>query len=571
MSAIHRVAAALALLASALLAAPTHAQPAAAAPDAPATAAAAWSQEQLQAVHDALRHSSGTAGFEYKWVFYTDERRARVALLSSMQDVPVRHAAHLVDLPPVLRPALINLYVAGQKAGPLPYTSKGTQGWVVVQLVRRLSASPLPNVAAAGAARPWVQLGWLPAPEVLLADPQERARVLYWNATTPEAIAAIARQHSPNVRFGNFYTPLTLAIANKRRAVAEALLARGADLRPCSPAGCPLGIAASMNDPEEALEWVRWLLARGAPVDGIDPDYFLARDTALAAAVMRGHRAAAEALRGAGASLDGVPQVRFTPIEAAASQRQREMVEWLIDHGASVLPVRGRGGAAPGKSSNLYLAAASTGDQAFAAWARKTMLDTAARAPQMRYDAYIEQDRQRIELKDGARIALRAAPFQLVLVLRPGEAGGVTVGASLDPAWLEEVRRGEARNPLFRPFSAAALAEPPAAGADELFVGRPCAEQTKADAPCPGVQWHLQTDARSRRDFDEVRTGQHEYVRHYRSIADVSGLTDNKAQPLQQFAGRTLYLALGVPLSFGGQGEREELVGARLVQIDLKK
>jgi hypothetical protein len=261
----------------------------------------------------------------------------------------------------------------------------------------------------------------------------------------------------------------------------------------------------------------------------------------------------------------------MTPIESAAAYKHRDLVEWLIAHGASVLPLPDRGTVTAGQRGNLYLAAASTGDTAFAEWAESTMLSAAQKSPLLRFDAFIEQDKQRLPLTDAAKLRLRAAPFKLVLVLRPGEADDVMMGASFDPAWTEEVRRGDRRNPFFEPLTAAFLAPAPEPGSYELLVGHPCPSTAKPDGMCPGVQWHLQTDASARKDFHEIRANRNEYVHEYRSVVDISADKDSPAQPLEKFAGQTLQLVLTSELALGGPERKVHLIGPRYVTVQLQK
>jgi hypothetical protein len=531
-----------------------------------------WNQTHLQAIWDAVRHTAGNSSFEYRWIFASDELKARQATYSGLRNAPIQRAAHLVDVPVGLRSKLVDLYNPGQTTKPIPYTHRDTVGWAVLRLVKRSPVEPLrPGTSFEASARRWVQQGLLPDPEVLLSDPRERARVAYWNARTTEAVAAIAPDLGPNVRYGNQLTPLTLAVITQQRAIAQALIDRGADLSLCSPVGCPLGIAAVMGEPAQALEWTQWLLARGAPVDGIDLQYFLSSRTPLAISMIQGFKPVVEALVTAKASPDGVPHVQTTPIESAASNKHRDLVEWLIAHGASVLPFRDRSGETDFERGNLYLAALSTGDQAFATWAESTVISAAEKSPAMRFAAFIEQGKRRVELANDADISLQAAPFKLVLAMRPEQADSVMVGASLNPAWLEEARRGDRRNPMFRLYTSAALTPTPEPESYELLVGQPCVSDAKPTDVCPGVLWHLNRDSSARADFHEVRAAKYEYVREYRSIVDASKEKPGPAKPLQAFAGQTLYLVLASTLELGGPDSKQILVTPRFVRVKLQK
>lgn len=552
-----------------------HAQTGPAAPP-PATLPAAtapapvWSEAQWQALWDAAQHTAGLNAYEFKWLFYTDISRARMARVSGVRSTTTSTAPNLIGVPKPIRLALVNLYVPGEKSQLIPFTNRGTPGWLVVELVRVSRATPLRMGADFEKdARDWVAKGLLPAPDVLLADPTERTRAAYWRALTPQAVAAIAPDLSPNVEYGNFLTPLTRAILTEKRELVTALLDRGANINQCGLLGCPLHLAQGMPDEKKAQEWTQWLLDRGAKPDTVDSRHMTANDTPLAAAVGQGRLGSAEALVKAGASPDGVPQVPQTPLYRAALAHRRDMVNWLIARGASVLPFEDRGNATPAMPAHLYAAAQATEDKDFIAWAEQTMFSAAQTAPEYRYNAFLEQGKQRYPLKDGAALTLKAAPFQLVLELKPGESTSVNVGASFDKAWSDEVRRGDRRNPLFHPFASAALAEPPSEDSYDLLVGQACPATAKADDLCPGVQFTLQVDSNSRKDFHEVRNGANEYVREARRIFDVS-VDKGTALPLEQFQGETLYLVLSTALNLGGiDGLR--LVGPRFVSVKLQK
>ena len=545
--------------------------PPAAPPAAPPTAPPAWSQPQWQALWDAARHTSGGVSYEFKWTFFTDITRARMARFSGLRNAAPQRAVNLLGVPAAIRPLLANLYLPGDRSEVVPYTNRGTAGWVVVELVQRTPAPPLRQGAEfEAAAMRWVASGNLPDPDTLLADLQARARAAYWNANTPAAVAAIPADLSPNIVYGNLSTPLLQAILANRIELAQALIDRGADTNLCGLWGCPIQLAADAPDEATATNWVPWLLARGARADAVALEHVAGNSTALATTMRNGRRALAEQLLAAGASPDGVPGVRTTPLEAAAVAKRRDLVEWLIARGASVLPHSDRSQHSPGERGNLVSAAASTGDKSFAEWAERTVVAAARASPRFRFDAHVEQGGRRQRLADGATVTLKAAPFSLVMTLRPGESSGVTMGASFEASWMEEVRRADLRNPMFRPFSSAATSEPPKPESYELFTGQPCPANAKVDDTCPGVQVLMQTDASARRDFHEVRTASHEYVREVRSVYDVSGDAKTPAVPLEQLAGKTLYMVLTDTVNLGGiDGLRH--IGPRYVTVRLQK
>ncbi len=559
-------------LATALAAATAQAQTSPAptdTPSPPATAAPAWSPAQWRALWDAAQHTAGTTAYEYKWAFYTDIGRARVARVSGLRNVAVRTAPNLLSVHPAIRLTLQNLYTPGEKSQPLAFNNRGTPGYVVVELVRTSRAVPLqPGPEFEKAAALWVANGLLPAPDALLADASERARAAYWQALTPQAVQAVPAELSPNVEYGNHLTPLTRAMLARRWELVQALLDHGADPLQCGVLGCVPHLVVAMPDPAQAAQWLALLLARGARPDTVDPRNLASADTALANAIAQDRMALAEALVQAGASPDGVPGVLHTPLLQAALSHRKDSVQWLIAHGASVLPWKDRALLPFVGASNLATAAQSTGDADFTAWAEKTMLDAANASAAYRFEAFVEQDGKRYPLLDGATPKIKAAPFRLVLVLPPGASDSVTLGASFQKSWADEVRNADRRNPMFRPFSSAALAEPSSEDSYDLLVGQPCPADAKPDDTCPGAQFVLQTDATARKDFHSIRPAAHEYVREVRRIFDVSTM-QVPAVPLDQFRGKTLQLVLSTAINVGGM-DGLRLIHPRFVALSLQ-
>ncbi len=541
---------------------------------APPVAPPNWSADQWDAVMGAVQHTAGTWGYEYHWVSYASEARARVASMVGVnaKGKPFR-AISLVAVDPVIRLGLASIVLDGECSKPIRYINEnGKPAWYVVQLVSRFRST---NYALDDTYRRFlgrlIQQDFLPKPELLLSDRLERSRVAFVKAFTAEQVAAVDKSLTADVEYGDFNTPLTLAILLNKRDVATALLERGADVNRCGRFGCPLGVAATADNEADALAWTEWLLSQGANPALIDPRFKTSNVTPLTAALEKKYQSLARSLVAAGAPLNGVPDERQIPIEVAARKGQRDMVDWLIASGASVLPFNDRSkGLVAHMNGHLYSGAKASGDTGFATWAEKTMLDAAARSPHYAFDVFVEQAGRRFALTDGSMVTLKPAPFELVMVMKPGQAESVTVGASLSKAWSDEVRRGDGRNPLFRPLSAAAMAEVPSPDAWNLYVGMPCTRKEKVDEPCPGVQMVLLKDANERRDFHSVRVDRHEYVREVRSLYDVSVETpNNKATPLDTMAGKTLYLVLSDALNLGG-ADGQRLIAPRFVSLSFQ-
>jgi len=542
---------------------------------APLPAIPEWSAEQWQAMLDAVRHTEGTSSYEYRWASYLSEGQARVA---SMVGVPAtektRTAVSLITVPPSIRAGLASLRLEGDVSKPIPYTTaQGKPGWDVVQLVKRSPAKyfEMDDIYRRFLGR-LVTQGYMPAPDTLLADRLERSRAAFVRANTVEKIAAIPANLTPDVEYGDFNTPLTLAILLNKPDVAKALVARGASVNRCGLWGCPLSAAAQSPVEADALAWTDWLLSAGARPDLTDPRFRTSDITPLTAALQKGYASVARKLVAAGAPVDGVPGERLIPIEVAAMDNKRALVDWLIASGATVLPFSDRSpGLGPHMNGNLYSGAKQSGDAGFAVWAEKTILDAARKSPRFVFDAFVEQEGRRFALTDGSTHTLKPAPFQLVMVMKPGESDSVMVGASLAREWSDEVRRGDRRNPLFRPYSSAAMAEPPSPDALELLVGMPCTPKHMVDETCPGVQMVFHKDPSERLDFHEVRADRNEYLRKVQALYDVS-VEDSKnvATPMERLSGKTLYLVLSDFINLGVGGDSQRLVLPRYVSLNFR-
>lgn len=543
-------------------------------PDPAATATPAYSDAQWDAVMGAVQHTAGTWGYEYHWVAYASEGSARVASLVGVnsKEKPFR-AISLIAVDPVIRLALASIVLEGESSKPVPYTRKdGKPGWYVVQLVSRFKSTSyaLDDTYKRFLGR-MIRQENLPKPDTLLVDRLERSKAAFAKAYTAEQVMAVNKGLTPDVEYGDFNTPLTLAILLNKRDVAKALVERGADMNRCGRFGCPLGVAVTADTEADALTWTEWLLSQGAKPSVIDVRFKTSDVTPLTAALEKNYLSVARRLVTAGAPVDGVPDEREIPIEVAARRGQRDVVDWLISSGASVLPFHDRSkGVVVQMNGNLYSGAKRSGNADFTAWAEKTMLDAAQRAPQFAFEAFVEQSGKRFALTDGSAINLKPAPFELVLVMKPGQSESVTLGASLSKAWSDEVRRGDRRNPLFRPLSASAMAEVPSPEAWELFIGMPCSRKEGPDETCPGVQMVLNKDANDRRDFHAVRADRHEYVREVRSLYDLTVTSpNNTATPLEKMGGKTLYLVLSDALNLG-HADGQRLIGPRYVSLNFQ-
>ncbi|MGZ5772968.1 peptidylprolyl isomerase [Ramlibacter sp.] len=509
----------------------------------------AWTPQEWDLVFAAAQHTAGIRSFQYRAQMFTDLAAAQRASdfgLAVRNPVPVEKARNLLDVDPFLRMALSRLYLEGQTSSPLQRTdAAGGQAWMVVQLVASAPAAPLRADRQFQAdAATWTRRGTLPRPAELAAD-TERARIAYFRAMTEDAVRAVPAGLSADVQFGNGSTPLLQAVLRKDLGLAKALVERGADVNRCGTFGCPLALAAQMEDEDTALAWVNWLLAADARVDGPDPHGATQFATALTGASWRGHLRVADALVVHHAAVDGLPGSPLHPVEAAALNARRDMVDWLVARHASLLPDPKRQGV---RRTTFYTAALESKDEAFASWAEQAMLKEAAANPMYQLQLVFEQDGKVVKAVNGT-VRLRARPFKMVLQLAP-EADGVQVGASLDAAWMDEIRNGNPHNAMRRPFASGALQPADEPDSEDLLLSSRCPADLRADQDCDGVFMMLETDPALRNDFHERGPRPGRYARRVSTI--VTPAAEVKAAPIERFAGRTLYLVLGQPLNVGG-------------------
>ncbi|MEJ6023776.1 ankyrin repeat domain-containing protein [Ramlibacter sp. PS4R-6] len=515
-----------------------------------------WNVQELQAMLVSAQHHAGASGFEFRSLVYRQEREARLASFSGLpKGTQPRTVGNLVEAHPALRRTLAGMYTPGARSKPIEtILSTGERVWVVVELVRRFPATVVlePGPAFEAWAASMLNIRNLATPDRLLADPVARAQAALWQARSAMSIAVLPAGIDVNLRFGDETTPLTRAIMRRDLLAVQALVDRGADVNACGSAGCPLDIASAVLATGEWQTWLAFFLSKGARVDAVDPKFASSSDTLLTLAILRKNDALAQQLMDLGASPDGAPGVRMTPLQAAVLMGRKPLAETMLAKGAEPLAFSDRAAApAPVMRYSAYMAAVENGDPQLVAWAESVSIATAKARPASRYRLHIEQDGKIISLTPDGAYTLRAAPFKLVVRFEDPAQGDLQVGASLSPDWLQEVRGGDRRNAMFRPYAAGALPEASKEDSYVLLTADPCAANVGKDDMCDGSFMALQTDAKLRADFHEVREAGREYAREIRTVFNTSQAGKPRDVPLAELKGRTIYMVATTTVNLG--------------------
>ncbi|MFO1227718.1 ankyrin repeat domain-containing protein [Roseateles sp.] len=527
--------------------------------------ASTWTAEDWRLMRLAVSSSTGFYSYQYIVADFSTlaaaEHAVRVGALNA-STAPARkerRARYLTDVEPALRPWMVRLARPGDITLPIARKqADGSAFWSVVQLKQRGERGPTPMGSDFNReVLRWVQLGLLPSPKDAAAMTLVQAH-LAWRSrlggpNAGKTLAEVPAEVPVNIDAEDGQSPLTMAVViadvTGRHEALEALLRRGADPNHCAPAGCPLPVALASPKVDVALSSVERLLAAGAKPDQQDQRVRDELPTALTVAAYRGHRHALDALLAAGARLDPAPGARISAIEAAAMGGQLALVEHLAARGASLLPSPAlAAGAHPG---GVYDAAGGERAADIRAWAEPRLLQAAAQSPRYAVELGIEQDGKALKASAPGEWQLAPRPFQLV-VRFPGGGERVMVAASLDADWLAQLNARDLRSPAFRPFASGALPDADRSKPEtaDLLVMRSC---PPASPHCEGGYNVFDVDPSERQDFHERRSGTPTTL-----VRDIERLLDTSAEPMGEPApvtglvGRTLMLAVGVPLNLGG-------------------
>jgi hypothetical protein len=540
----------------------------------PQTAARNRPSSDWQTLYIAALQTAGEYSYEYFEAITTDYEKAQHTQRVGTSVVPrKRHKArHLIDVPPAHRYAITDLYSEGDTSPPLERVrADGSKEWTVLELIKSDKAVKLsPGAGFERDTELWIAEGKL-QDVAALRTPKEMAKSAYWLNHRLVDWDKIDPALSADVEYDNQSTPLLDAILGNQLELAKRLVQRGADINRCGSWGCPIGLAASLGPESRALTWVDWLLTQNVKLDQLDARDPGRTSVALARALFAGHNAVAQRLLDAGASVNGAPDASLTPAEAAAAKYNKAMVEKLVVAGASVQPrssTRGFG------MKSIYAMQLTDEGKSLRPWAEQLILKQASVHPDYKLAVQFEQNGRVVPADAKGVVVLKAAPFKLVFSI-PATQDGVQIGASLEPEWIDEIKRVEPRNSMFRPMSSGALQETDKPKSAYVLISRPCPKAERAvdeDKGCDeGYAMHLHTNPNDRKDFHETRAGSPQ--RYVRDVDHFAGLVDknmakntDRDAPVSEMKGKTVYFVAGPALNMGGvSGLR--LVNAQYFQL----
>ncbi len=535
------------------------AQSGAAAPAA-VTAARSRPPSDWQTLFTAALQTAGYSSFEYyEAVTSSYDKAESMTWFGTTVSPRVKHKArHLIDVPPQHRAALMGLYLPDNTTLPLERVlADGTKQWTVLELIERGKATaPVPGAEFERDTESWIAQGKL-KDVATLRTPAEQAKSLYWNFNRMADINKIDPSISADVLYDNQSTPLLDAIYANQLELAKRLVQRGADVNRCGASNCPIGLAVLLGPESRASTWVDWLLSQNAKVDQFDTRDLGRSSTALATALSAGHNLVAEKLLAAGANVNGAPGVGMTPAEAAASKLNKTMTERLIASGASVMPRKSDRGVGV---NSIYAILSDDERLSAGLWAQQLILKQAATHPKFRLSLQVEQNGRTVAVNPNGPTLLKAAPFKLAFAI-PQESGSVQIGASLEAAWVDEIKRTDPRNSMFRPMSSSALSDTDKPDSGYILMSLPCpkAENARdAEKGCDeSYAMHLDTDPTHRKDFHSTRPGTPMW--YVRDVDHFAGMVDKNAPKgpardtqLAAMKGRTVYFVAGISISLGG-------------------
>jgi len=383
-----------------------------------------------------------------------------------------------------------------------------------------------------------VDRGWLPHPDQLAQEPRLRSRTVANKVRSVADLDATPAGFDVNTRRSDGYTVLTHALLLDQADVARAALKRGADPNLCGPRYCPIQLAITLRDDQQARQLLELLLQAGADANQFDRAQ-RTRVLPLAAASAK-DVAFVERLIKAGARLNGIPEAA-PPLFAAAANGKRDILDYLVAQGADLFATDT---SRPGPPNTVYVAARATKDPQFIEWVEQRMLEAAAKSGKHKVELWVEQEGHRVPVS-GGEYRLKRAPFRIVVRLPESGAPGMMIASAETPAFHKDVRENAHESAIFRPVST--VAEESNGRSDWLDV-LPAGSSTKDGA---SQYWFWKNDAERR--FTGLRgIGRAtEYYKDIRAIVLDAGTGPEKFQPvpIAQYGGGEIYVVAGVPVA----------------------
>jgi len=425
---------------------------------------------------------------------------------------------YLFVLDPAIRERIVTLY-EGQRMAPVAVRD----GWIIAELVARKPSQAPPFATVEPNLPGLVAAGLLPSAEQLRSDPALRKRSAANAIRTVDDLSAAPSDLNLNVRLSSYGTVLTRALTLERTDLVQALLARGANPNLCARRSCPLHAAVYSGSRPS----VEALLKAGADANQADPAVGVPIGP-LGAAAYRGDADIVERLVAAGARVNGEAKGE-TPLMAAATAANRQMIELLVAKGADLFKLDG------GAPERGVLDSARVAKNAeFSAWLRALLLKTAASSGRYVWQGWIEQEGKRTAMGDKP-IMLRKAPFRIIVRMDPERM--LYVATSSEQRLFEEFRTQRGDGALFSTMNVSAEGE-----ADkELVVHGPA----KPGERWGGSQNWFKKEGHSRFAAVNATAEGMEFVREVTSLFLLDAAERNDPIPIASYTGDALYLVVG--------------------------
>jgi len=383
-----------------------------------------------------------------------------------------------------------------------------------------------------------VDRGWLPHPDLLQQDAKLRSRTVANKVRSVADIEAAPDGFDFNTVRSDGHTILTHALLLNKIDVANAALERGANPNLCGPRYCPIQLALTLRDRQQAREMLERLLKGGG-----DPNQFdrAQRTRLLPLASAAGKDLGlVERLIKAGAKANGLSDAS-PPIFFAAATGRQDIVEYLIAQGADLFA---RDTSRAGVPNTLYTAAQETKSPLFVDWIEKRMIEAAVKSGKYKCELWLEQDGHRV-VASGGEYRLKRAPFRIVVRFADADAGGVLVATAQKAAFQQDVRERAPESAIFR--TATAVAEEGDGTSDWLDV-LPADASTKDGS----TQFWFWTSEADRRFTGRRLSGRAtEYYKDIRAIALDQGSGSQKFEPvpISEYTGGDIYIVAAVPVT----------------------